>query len=118
MSSSMVDKLLEQLRHRGLEVRYQDDNTLILVGPKEEKKDDVLKTVKAFKADLIEHLRPRDTSLWRDVHHPPSAPGPADEPSNIRRDVAVCQKCKSHVWDAEETGMVCDDLACPFKGAV
>lgn len=100
MKTKMIDVLLNQLKLRGLEVKYQDEQTLTLAGPGKEKTPEVIAAVKAFKPQLIEHLRPRDMTLKRyDVHHEPP----------------TCSECKSHVWDKEETGMICESSTCPMK---
>lgn len=109
MKSSMLDQLLNQLRLRGLTVEYAGDDQLKLVGPKGEANPSVLAAVKAFKPDLLDRLRPREAPR-SEVHHPPAAPGPLDGPDN-------CVKCHTHVWDREETGMICDTNGCPYRGA-
>ena len=107
---SMVEGLLNQLAVRGLRVEHRGGDTLVLCGPDAEKTPEVLAAVKAFKKDLLEKYRPRDYGPAADVHHaPPPGSAVSDGPEN-------CVKCKSHVWDPEETGLVCDDLGCPYRG--
>jgi hypothetical protein len=115
---NMVDLLLQQLRHRGLEVRYQDGDVLVLVGPKEEKTDEVLRTVRKFKPDLLARLRPRqvppelaDRPDLTEVHHPP--------PVNADDGPETCVVCQAFVRPENgraDIGLLCDRKACPFKG--
>lgn len=53
---SMVERFLEQLRHRGLSVRRGEGDTLLLCGPGHEKTPEVLAACKAFKPDLLARL--------------------------------------------------------------
>lgn len=105
---SMVDGLLAQLKLRGLTVEYAGDGKLKLVGPKTEATPEVMAALKAFRKDLLERVRPRNFSGAADVHHRP--------PTNTDDGPETCVVCKSHVWDREETAMICDVRHCPMKG--
>jgi hypothetical protein len=113
---SMVEKLLDQLGKRGLAVEYRGADALALVGPAAERTPEVMATVRAFKADLLAHLRPRDLSLQRyDVHH---APPPDDEQAKHpgTHGEFTCRECAATVWDAEEAAGLCEVRVCPLKG--
>jgi hypothetical protein len=105
---SMVDKLLHQLQLRGLVVEYLGNDQLKLVGPKEQATPAVLATVKAFKRDLLERVRPRDYGAQAsDVHHPP--------PTNADDGPETCEECQGRVWDRNGAGMMCDVRHCPMR---
>jgi hypothetical protein len=56
---SMVDSFVEQLRRRGLSVRYAGEgDKLILMGPEKERTPDLMKALATFRKDLLNKYRP------------------------------------------------------------
>lgn len=77
---SMVDRLLAQLKNRNIRVVYVSDTELKLTGDTKNADAKLVEAVKAFKADLLDRLRPRDPAKERhEVHHPP----PPDESPEV-----------------------------------
>lgn len=87
---AMVHILLEQLKARGLSIKRGDGDTLLLCGPDSERTPDVLKTVKKFKAELLEVF-------------------------SGERQPVKCQQCQATVFDQKEVAKLCERRACPFK---
>ena len=56
-----TQNLLERLQKQGIELKVDDDN-LRYVAPKGALTDELRQAIKAHKAELIERLRPRETS--------------------------------------------------------
>lgn len=67
---SMVDRLLSQLKNRGIDVVYVSETELKLTGNTKAADPKVIEAVKAFKPDLLDRLRPREGRRF-DVHHSP-----------------------------------------------
>lgn len=55
---ALVDGLLAQLKVRGLSIKWDCGDRLLLCGPKEEKTPDIIEAVKAYKMDLLRLYRP------------------------------------------------------------
>jgi hypothetical protein len=108
----MLDRLLAQLKNRGISVEYVGEDALTLKGNTAQATPELLATVKAFKPELLERLRPRDMTLPRsEVHHPTPK---ADEDDGLIH----CGECASHVKPEngrEDIALLCDRVRCPYK---
>jgi hypothetical protein len=119
----MLDRLVDQLRQRGLTVKPgKEPGQLVLAGPAAEKTPEVMKAVKAFKPQLLERFgvaQPDPTGEPREdvVTDDPKAPAPppagltAVEPHH-------CQACNALVLAVPDTvtDAFCERPTCPYRG--
>lgn len=106
----MIDRLLAQLKHRGIFVEYVGDDSLKLKGNTQDATPEIIAAVKAFKPELLERMRPRDLSVPRsEMHHPP----PPEEDGPVH-----CTECRSFVRPEngrDDIALLCDRIRCPYK---
>lgn len=115
---SMVQRLIEQLKRRGLSIEFGNkDNVLLLCGPAKEKTPEVLDAVKKFKPELLKLYAP-EPSRGREAQTPPQ---PAAEPAGDP-DEEACAVC-GRITDAEDRDVLatnhylCELTTCPSKVA-
>lgn len=119
---SMVDRLIEQLRKRGLSVRAgQNPGELILHGPKAEASPELLRALKAFKPQLLERygLKTETMPDTNGVLHPVNRESEtAGEPES---EAELCRLCKRDVSDSENRERLrginpfCQMIGCPYR---
>lgn len=87
----MLDSFLEQLKLRGLAIKYDAERGLILTGnTKKEATPEILQALKAFKKDLLEMFGPE-------------------------RQGETCKKCEAVVFEPQEVGKLCFHTNfCPY----
>ncbi len=113
---SMVNRLIEQLKQRGLSIEFGNEkNVLLLCGPASEKTPEVLNAVKRFKPELLKLYAPQPKPD-AETPTPPEPAAPADP------DEEACAVC-GRVTDAEDRDVLatnhylCDRTECPSKVA-
>jgi hypothetical protein len=118
----ILDRLIDQLRLRGLTVKPgREPGQLLLAGPTEEKTPEVMAALKAFKPQLLERYgaAPDPTGEPRgdEVTDDPKAPAPREagltavEPHHCR----ACNALVLAVPD-EVTEAFCEGPTCPYRG--
>lgn len=120
---SMVHRLLEQLRQRGLHIEFGNkDNVLLLCGPAAEKTPEVIDAVKKFKPELLKLYAPPPGEPKQAVgEESPAAEGESSGESSDPEGES-CQGC-GRVTGAEDRAVLatnhylCDRWECPHKAA-
>lgn len=104
----MLDRLLFQLKQRGISVEYVGDDSLKMVGNVTEATPEIVSAVKAFKPELLERLRPRIAEI------PQTEVIPPDDNDGL----VHCAECVSFVKPAnghKDIALLCDRVRCPYK---
>lgn len=110
---SLFDRLLSQLKQRGLEVAPAPGKPgmLVLRGPDKEKSPEIVKAVKAFRAQFLEKFGAAEPAA-------PKAAAKQAEPEPERRS---CRQCGRDVHDPEDRERLaginpsCREAGCPFR---
>lgn len=111
--SILLARLLEQLKARGLSVAPGDEpGVMVLRGPNEEKTQQIIDAVKAFKPELLE--------MFNGIPLPPkSEPKPAPEPVPAvepERCQVTCRVCGIDASDPEDRERLADAAFCDRGG--
>jgi hypothetical protein len=104
---SLVDRLLSQLKSRGLSITAgAEPGQLLLHGPDREKTPEILKALKAMKPHLLARYGAREaTAGTTPKPEPPAEPEPESE---------SCPLCARDVSDPESRARLADPLYCEF----
>ena len=111
---SMVHRLLEQLKQRGLRIEYGGkDDILLLCGPVEEKTPEVINAVKKFKPELLKLYAPPPTP---EVSEPEAQTESDDAPaSDPEEEGEQCSECRALVFTRDpEVQRLCLMVMCPY----
>lgn len=120
----MIDRLLRQLKNRGLEVRPgRGPGQLLLAGPAAEKTPEIMAAVKAFKPQLLERFgaaRPDPTGGPREdtVTTDPKVPAPRETGPTVPETPRYCPMCAALVLavPATVTEAFCENPLCHYRG--
>jgi hypothetical protein len=114
---SMIDRLLGQLRQRGLEVAAgEKPGELVLRGPAKERTPELMKALKAFRPQLLARFGKTET-----VNGEPAPARQAEPKAEPEPEPEPCRQCGRDVRDPEDrerlTGInpFCAEVGCPFR---
>lgn len=123
----MIDRLIDQLRHRGLTIKPgHEPGQLLLTGPAAEKTPEVLAAVKAFKPQLLERYGraepdptggPRGDAVVTDPNAYAPSPGPSATGLTTPATPQTCRECRALVLAVpdEATEAFCGSPTCPYR---
>ena len=118
---SLVNRLLDQLKQRGLRVDFDDErNSLVLRGPNAEKTPEVLDAVKKFKPHLLKMFAPQPGA--EQGQEPSETAAATPEPAPEDPEEESCSLC-GRATDAEDRAVLvgnfylCERAACPYRTA-
>jgi hypothetical protein len=111
---SLVNRLLEQLKVRGLRIERGDrEGVLLLHGPDEEKTPEVLAALKKFKPELLNLYAPPGEAAQDDTPEE----GTADESPDVLPFPVACRLCGADVSDPQTRERMKDPAFCDRGGA-
>jgi hypothetical protein len=117
----MLDRFIDQLSQRGLEVKPgTEPGQLLLAGPAEERTPEVMAALKAFKPQLLErYARPDPTGEARDdaVAADPKAPAPQPAGLTVLEQPHYCRSCNALILAVPDvaTEAFCETPGCPYR---